>query len=117
MNDSSNSDGPDHQRQCIGQEASEQIVEMLSKKSTPDCKVSKSTNARGLHVSSDCVQGGVKVKAELSLAGSETAYDLKLSMNMQTSDGKQTGGVITGKAKWLSACPQGMNPGDSEDVG
>lgn len=115
--DSASKEGPETTRDCIGAEANKEVRELFNAPASPGCKKTTSKGIGGIMVAQDCEQSGMKVRSAISLAGSDTRYTMKIDMRITTPDGKTDGGVITGKARWIGACPAGMKPGDSTDVG
>jgi hypothetical protein len=99
-------------RECMGDEANAELREMLTRE-TPNCKVQRSGGAHGLKVASDCVQSGVRIQTTFTLAGSDTAYDMSLGMHVVKPDGSREGGEMTAKARWIGACPAGVEPGQT----
>lgn len=102
-------------RRCVGAETDAEIREMLTRES-PDCQTRRSASSGGLKVTSVCQPAGMpKMETTLTITGSEAAYDLKLAMYVINADGSREGGETTVKAKWIGACPPGVEPG--EDIG
>lgn len=101
-------------RHCAGAEVDAEVREMLTRE-TPGCKTERSASAAGLRVRAVCEQpGGLKSDATVAMTGSETAYDMTVGIYMVKPDGAREGGDITAKARWIGACPAGVQPG--EDV-
>lgn len=99
-------------RECTGAEANAQLREMLTRQN-PDCKVQRSGGAGGLKMISDCVQSGVKIQTTFAMTGSDTAYDMRLGMFVVKPDGGRDGGEMVAKARWIGACPAGVQPGQT----
>jgi hypothetical protein len=99
-------------RECTGAEADAELRDMLTRRS-PDCKVQRSGGAHGVKVVSDCVQSGVKIQTTFSMTGSDTAYDMRLGMFVVKPDGGRDGGEMVAKARWIGACPAGVQPGQT----
>lgn len=99
-------------RECVGEEANAELRQMLTRES-PDCQVQRSSNAGGLKLVSDCVRGAVKIQTTFAMAGSDTGYDMRLGMYVTKPDGTRDGGEIVTKARWIGACPAGVQPGQS----
>ena len=114
--DSSGDGGPERERQCLGEEANAELTKLLTATGTPACTVSRARRAGGIYVTSDCLQAGVRMKTSLDLTGSETAYRMKLSMEVVSPDGARDGGAVMADARWVGACPAGLAPGDSMAV-
>lgn len=115
--DSGSGGQPERERQCIGKEANADLVKLLAAAETPACTVSRARRAGGIHVTSDCLQAGAKMKTSLDLTGSETAYRMKLSMEIVSPDGARDAGEVTADARWVGACPPGVAPGQSVAAG
>lgn len=110
--DSSSPGETELEKECIGENASEELARALNSESD-NCTVSKSGGASGIRVVSECLQSGSKIKSELSISGGDTAYEMRLKIGIVTPDGKSSGGETIDKARWIGACPAGMSPGDS----
>ena len=108
--DSSVGGRPERERQCLGEA---DLTKLLTATGTPACTVSRARRAGGIYVTSDCLQAGVRMKTSMDLTGSESAYRLKLSMEVVSPDGARDGGEITADARWVGVCPAGVAPGDS----
>lgn len=98
--------------ECMGPGAEEAFADLLAKEQ-PNCRVRRSSGAGGLKVSSECDQNGMKIQSELVLTGSETQYDMRLGLYVVGPDGTRDGGEMVGEARWVGACPAGVEPGQS----
>jgi hypothetical protein len=97
---------------CVGPETDAELREMLTRES-PDCTTKRSASAGGLRVTSVCTPAGMpKMESTLTMTGSESAYDMKLALYVINADGSREGGETTVKAKWVGACPPGVEPGE-----
>lgn len=97
---------------CMGPEADKEVRDLLTRE-TPDCKVERSSGVGGLRLKADCLQSGVKIQSEFVMTGSDTAYDMRLGVYVVNPDGEREGGEMTAKARWVGACPAGVQPGES----
>jgi hypothetical protein len=98
-------------RECVGEESSAALRDMLRAPTPPGCKLTRSTGPDGLRLATACVQAGVKVDTLFVLRGSETHYTMEFGTNVVTSDGAKSGGVERADARWVGACPAGVTPG------
>ncbi|NEX93456.1 DUF3617 family protein [Caulobacter sp. 17J65-9] len=101
------------EKQCVGEEGTRELREILTRRDTPECKFTQGLKAGGFVVTAVCEQGG-GVKSLLTVVwnGSETAFDMKMSVGAETPQGKVDAGEIRAKGRWAGACPAGVNPGD-----
>jgi len=98
-------------KHCTGAEVDAEVREMLTRE-TPGCNAERSASLSGLRVHAVCQQaGGLKTDSTIVMTGSETAYDLTIGIYLVKADGSREGGDITAKAKWIGACPAGVQPG------
>jgi hypothetical protein len=101
-------------RHCTGAEVDAEVREMLTRE-VPGCRAERSASPSGLKVHAVCEQpGGLKTDSTVLMTGSDTAYDLTIGIYLVKPDGTREGGDITAKARWIGACPAGVQPG--EDV-
>jgi len=115
--DSSGDEGPETNRTCLGSEADQQMRELFNTPAAQGCTKTTSKGVAGIKVAQYCERSGMKMRSSITLAGSDTRYTIKIDMRITTPDGKTDGGVITGKSRWIGACPAGLKPGDSTDAG
>ena len=108
-------DEPQTTRQCLGEDANAEMREILTKKATPDCKVSRSSGPDGLQVATECRQNGMTNHLKLIVAGTDAAYRMTLSLGVTTPDGETstTRSVVT--SRWLGACPAKMAAGQTQE--
>ena len=108
-------DEPQTTRQCLGEDANAEMRDILTKKATPDCKVSRSSGPDGLLVATECRQNGMTNHLKLIVAGTDAAYKMTLSLGVTTPDGETstTRSVVTGR--WLGACPAKMAAGQTQE--
>lgn len=111
--DASDGAEPERERVCLGEEANSDLTKLLTATGTATCTVSRGRDGGGIQVTSECLHAGVKLKTSLDLAGSETAYRMKLLTEIVASDGTRERGEVTADARWVSACPAGMASGDA----
>ncbi|MBC6982332.1 DUF3617 family protein [Caulobacter sp. 17J80-11] len=101
------------EKQCVGEEGTRELREILTRRDTPECKFTQGLKAGGFVVTAVCEQGG-GVKSLLTVVwhGSETAFDMKMSVGAETPQGKIDAGEIRAKGQWTGPCPAGVKPGD-----
>ncbi|MBU1377501.1 MAG: DUF3617 domain-containing protein [Alphaproteobacteria bacterium] len=100
-------------RHCTGAEVDAEVREMLTRE-TPGCKTERAARPSGLKVHAVCEQaGGLKTDATITMTGSETAYDMTVGIYLVKADGSREGSDVTAKAKWIGACPAGVQPGEA----
>jgi hypothetical protein len=109
-------EGVEKSRECLGTEANRQIVEVLTRKDTPECKMDRSSGPGVLKVNSTCVHSGVKIRTELVLTGSDTQHEMKLKFGAEKPNGEVDGGEMVAQSRWVGACPADMAPGDEVEV-
>ena len=98
---------------CLGEGTDKDVRRMLSVQSDPTCKVSRSTDAEGLHVRSACQQqGGPKDTLTLSIAGSDTRYRMQWARGVRTPGGRRRTTVMTAVGRRLGDCPVIAAPGE-----
>ena len=98
-------------RHCTGEEVDAEVREMLTRE-TPGCKTERSAGPGGLRVKALCEQAaGLKTDAVVTMTGSDTAYDMTLGLYVVKPDGTREGGDVVAKARWIGACPAGVQPG------
>lgn len=106
---------PQTTRQCIGEDANTEMREILTKKPTPDCKISRSTGATGLQLATECRQNGMTNRLKLTVAGTDTAYKMTLSLGVTTPNGETSTAESVARGRWLGACPADMAPGQIQE--
>lgn len=109
--DSSNGEGAETSRDCVGEEANEDFRKLAA--GIAGCKTTKATGPAGLTITSECEEGGVESRTMMTVAGTDKNYRMTLDMQFSLPDGKTSGGQVSAKARWIGACPAGMKPGDS----
>lgn len=110
-------EGVEKSRECIGTEANQQIVELLTRKDSPECKTNRSSGPGVLKASGTCIHGGVKIRTEFTLTGSDTQHEMRLKIGTEKPDGEVDGAEVVAKSRWVGACPADMSPGDEVEVG
>lgn len=98
-------EAPRTTRECLGEDANAEMREILARKPTPDCKISRSTGPGGLQVASECRQNGMTNRLKLTVAGSDTAYKMTLSLGVTTPNGETSTTRSIAEGRWLGACP------------
>jgi len=108
---------PKTTRYCAGPDGATGYKELIARfeGTGQDCKVDRSTGANGLQIKSECKQGRATVESELTLAGTETSYEMAMSSHVVLPDGKRQGGGAKSSGQWLGECPAGVEPG--EEIG
>ena len=99
-------EAPETRRECVSEEANAELREILTKEAGPDCKISRSTGPAGLRVATECRQNGMTNRLHLTVAGTDTAYKMTLSIGVTTPNGVTSTTRSTMQGRWLGACPQ-----------
>ena len=102
------SDGepPETSRECLGNGASAELRDILTRKPGPECKISRSSGPAGLQVATECRQNGNINRLRLTLSGGETAYTMTLAIAVTTPNGETSGAESTVQGRWLGACAE-----------
>lgn len=103
------SDGepPETSRECLGTGASAELRDILTRKPSPECKISRSSGPAGLQVATECRQNGNINRLRLTLTGGETAYRMTLAIAVTTPNGETSSTESAIQGRWLGACAEG----------
>lgn len=99
-------------RECVGEETNKEMAQMLAAPQ-PNCTREGGPGLGAYKVKYACSEGGISIESDIELRGGDTNFDMKMGI-WSIVNGERNGGVITAKGKWVSACPAGMKPGDTE---
>lgn len=81
--------------------------------SRPNCEVSRNVRGGAMQVSVQCrVAGGAEVRSVVRIRGGETAYSASIDTTIRRDGRVEAQDSAATEARWLSACPADMQPGD-----
>jgi Protein of unknown function (DUF3617) len=101
-------EAPETRRECVGEDVNAELREILAKRSSSNCKISRSTGPAGLRVATECRQNGMTNRLHLTVAGSDTVYKTTLSIEVTTPNGETSSTTSTMQGRWLGVCSHGI---------